>query len=343
MRLFGYLVGFWIAASLWSSLAVWMTGVAALLAAKAFGYGVPSIFWPWRTALAIAAVLSAVYAACTLARSERWILKKLGYQIVPKGVLLESKTAVKDMAIASGMPVAPAMYSTSSRAVNAFVFHALGRRPIVGVTQGFPEKLDVEQQRAVFANLMARLITGDIMVASAVCALVVPLQTWRDHRLTLGDDTKTPLFSREKLRRAAARPLGSEVLFLFAFGPAIVLLAEVLAGAFRRFQRTAAEKADAEGMLLLKDPAAMLSALEAVVVRDNAVSAAGEIYAPLFYVRTGVSTHDDEDPTWRRVARLREVLGADGLLVEDPPFPAEELPPPPPWIADTTVEVRDQT
>jgi len=65
-------------------------------------------------------------------------------------------------------------------------------------------------------------------------------------------------------------------------------------------------------MLLLKDPSAMLSALQRCVALDNVVPSAGAAYAQLFYCWTGDSTNDEEDPEWRRVARLREVLGVEG-------------------------------
>ena len=90
-------------------------------------------------------------------------------------------------------------------------------------------------------------------------------------------------------------------------------MGETVAWVYRRSQLTAAEKADAEGMLLLKDPVSMLSALEKCVRLDNTVPAAGEAYGEIFYCWTGDSTSDDTDIEWSRVARLREVLGAEGM------------------------------
>lgn len=57
----------------------------------------------------------------------------------------------------------------------------------------------------------------------------------------------------------------------------------------------------------------MLSALEKCVRFNNFVPGAGPGYTLLFYCYTGDDTDDETDPEMRRVARLREVLGAEGL------------------------------
>ena len=99
---------------------------------------------------------------------------------------------------------------------------------------------------------------------------------------------------------------------LLLFGFALAIVGELFAFWQRRGQLRTAEKADAEGMLLLKDPSAMLSALERCVRYDNVVPQSGETFGDLFYCWTGDSTNDDDDPEWERVARLREVLGVEG-------------------------------
>ena len=99
---------------------------------------------------------------------------------------------------------------------------------------------------------------------------------------------------------------------LLLFGFALAIVGELFAFWQRRGQLRAAEKADAEGMLLLKEPAVMLSALEKCVRYDNVVPRAGDTFSDLFYCWTGDSADDEDDPEWERVARLREVLGVEG-------------------------------
>ena len=110
---------------------------------------------------------------------------------------------------------------------------------------------------------------------------------------------------------------GAGIMLYIVFAIGFAIVAELIAAGHRNAQRSTAEKADAEGMLLLKDPAAMLSALRTCIELNNVVPAAGESFAELFYCWTGISTNDEDDPEWVRVARLREVLGAMGNDLDD--------------------------
>ncbi len=271
---------------------------------------------------ALGFVTAIVYEAWALLRSEGWLLRRLGAGLVPKGVHLDAKLALKDMAIASGMPVAPSLHLIDTPNVNAFVFSAPRRRPVVGVTAGLITRLSIAEQRAVFANLVARLESGDTMVSSAVASLLAPLQWYRAHRIRALDIEDKMISDALEERREDplgmknSSPLPASTLFLPVLAP-VILAGEILAALQRRSQLTAAEKADAEGMLYLKDPDAMLSALEHSIRLNNNVCAAGESFGDLFYCWTGDSTDDESDPEWRRVKRLREVLGVWGWVPED--------------------------
>lgn len=289
----------------------------------------------WLLGLAIAIG----YEVTALAQSEKRIAKSLGAELVPKGELYETKLVLKDMAIASGMPIAPALYTIPGSSTNAFVANAPGRRPILGITQGFPLKLTLDEQRAVFANLVARLKAGDVMVATAVTGLLAPLENWRDARLKEGaDDTLQVLTAGEAARygdydliiKYQAEQRGR--LSLLMFSVVFIFLGEVVAAVHRRSQRRAAEKADAEGMLLLKDPRSMLSALQRCVELDNMVLQSGPAFGELFYCWPGPATNDADDPEWQRVARLREVIGIDGWVGLEQAAPAEPLYPTPPRL-----------
>lgn len=288
---------------------------------------------PWVIGLAG----SVLYEAWALARSEKWLLKRLRASFVPKGELLPTKMALKDMAIAAGLPVAPALYTLDTTNVNAFVYKAPARRPVLGVTEGLVSRLTIAEQRAVFANLVARLASGDTMVSSAVTALLAPLQWYRSHRIR-ALDVEDELM-RRALEQRRLDPTGegnssgvSAVALALPLLVPLILAGELLAAAQRRSQLTAAEKADAEGMLLLKDPDSMVSALERCVRLDNVVTDAGQSLGDLFYCWTGDSTDDEDDPEWRRVGRLREVLGVWGWVADDEP--ATAAPPSAPRLGD---------
>lgn len=346
-RLVGYLIAFAFVTSLFVAAGV----AAAALLAELFARGgtVPSdggndiARWllsdfPWRPWY-VAVLIAIAYEVWALARSEKWLLKRLGARFVPKGELLDTKMALKDMAIAAGLPVAPALHALPTSNVNAFVFKAPGRRPVLGVTEGLLDRLDADERRAVFANLVARLVSGDTMVSSAVTSLLAPLQWYRAHRIqALEYEDRVLRAAAEERRLSGNAETSQAVPVSWLFTPLLIPLAivsELIAAAQRRSQLTAAEKADAEGMLLLKDPQSMLSALERCVRVDNVVVSAGESLGDLFYCWTGDSTDDEDDPEWRRVARLREVLGVDGWVPEEP-VPIDDVsdlvPPPAPRL-----------
>jgi Zn-dependent protease with chaperone function len=280
-----------------------------------------------------------IYEVWTVTRPERWILRRLEAKLVPKGEHLAAKMALKDMAVASGLTVAPSMHLLETPNVNAFAFKAPGRRPVLGVTSGLLERLSVDEQRAVFANLTARVISGDTLVSSVVASLLSPLNRFRDYRLTaldaedrlMSDALEARKHSSGESSRGGGLP--ASALFILVLFP-LVLAGEIVAAAQRRSHLVAAEKADAEGMLLLKDPRPMLSALERCIRLNNNVSLADETLGDLFYCWTGDSTDDECDPEWRRVARLREVLGVDGWVPDEPDASCVDdlLPPPAPRL-----------
>jgi Zn-dependent protease with chaperone function len=275
----------------------------------------------WTSVLSAAVAFG--WTAVALTRSERWLVRRLGATISPKGESLPTKMALKDMALAAGITPAPATYLLESQSVNAFVFAASRRRPIVGVTRGLVERLSVDEQRAVFANLIARLRSGDTIYATGLTALTRPLWTMRDRELRRSAEKDSAAMFSERVEERPVEEEQSMVFgWLFFVAAAFVAVTEIAAFGSRRSQLRQAEVADAEGMLLLREPKAMLSALESCIRFDNYVPTAGPAFGQLFYCWTGDSTNDEEDPEWRRVTRLREVLGIEGLVRESAPTSA---------------------
>jgi Zn-dependent protease with chaperone function len=280
--------------------------------------------------------LGAIYVTWALLRSKNWVMNALQATLVPTGEMLSTKYALKDMAIASGFEVAPALHVIETSNVNAFVFGQTGKRAVVGVTQGFVDRLSIDQQRAVFANLMARLKAGDTIWATGVTALMNPFWHVDDAMMRESHKSLTPQFDGDRSAvwmNAGARQgrsmtfsvgagssgsSGSGFLWLFGVSLAFVAVSEFVAFGHRRTHLRHAELADAEGMLLLKDPRNMLSALEKAVRCNNFVPTAGPGFAQLFFCWSGDGSTDDEnDPENRRITRLREVLGAEGM---EPPI-----------------------
>lgn len=263
-----------------------------------------------------------LWVAYAMLRSEKRLLRHLGAVLTPTGEYMRTKLALKDMAIASGFGHAPALWVIPDcTRINAFAMGRTHRGAVVGVTRGFTERLDEDEQRAVFANLMARLCNGDVRVATAVSALVGPIWRMRDADLRRDEETMSDEPSdfggfgmMNAARRQASRYVGAVLGFLlYGF---VIVVSEVLLIGHQRKSLLTAEKADAEGMLLLKDPRTMLQTLEKVLDANNTVPTAGEAYSDLFYCWAGFGYAPEDDPEYQRVARLREVLGIEGLIDE---------------------------
>lgn len=259
--------------------------------------------------LALSFVLGWAWSLNRLFRSEAQLVRRLDARIPRVGTLLPTRSVLRDMTLAAGLPVTPQLYVIETDRVNAFVLGRTPKRVRVGVTRGMIERIAPDEQRAVFANLLARVVSRDTSWATAVSALMGPIWAMRDFDLAY--DPADPR-ADDRLGDTKRRPTeDSRVGALLVYGVAVIVT-EVLSWYHREAAWAAAEKADAEGMLLLKDPAAMLRALEAVLERNNHVPSAGDAYSQLFFCWAGFGFAPEDNPETRRVARLRETLGAEG-------------------------------
>ncbi len=254
-----------------------------------------------------------------LARSERFLLKRLGARITAQGEILAVKRVLKDMTIAVGFEHSPPLYIIDVDKINAFAIGRSYASAAVGVTRGFVDKLSPDEQRAVFANLMARIWSLDTLYATAVSALMGPIWAIRDHDLKITERNWSDTQEQAHILTAGSRSGSDAYAAWFIFYGVVVVVTEVLSFWHQASAWLASEKADAEGMLLLKDPRSMLSALERVLDADNFVPCAGDAYSQLFYCWAGFGFAPEDDPEYRRVSRLREILGAEGLAQRPAP------------------------
>lgn len=270
----------------------------------------------------IGAIAAATYAARSLTHAERRLLTRFGATWVGKGERLEVKSVLHDVALAVGYEHAPPLWVIEGcDRINAFALGMDPRSAVVGVTEGFLDRLGPDDQRAVFANLMSRIRVGDTLWATAVSAVAGPIWRMRERQLRYeGDHSTVPLDMRdagEQPEQGTADAVAASAagyLPILAFLALSVIVTELLMAGHERAAMAAAEKADAEGMLLLKDPQAMLSALDKVLEANNTVPAAGEAYSMLFYCWAGFGYAPEDDPEMARLAHLREVLGAEGMM-----------------------------
>lgn len=307
--------------------------------------------WYWhdfRTALAIAfgvlLALGSLASAVQLANAEDWVRNRF------KGVVLHADAnpaftrVVEEMSIAAGLKEPPRVVVLDSLTINAYALGTARAKPTIGVTRGFLETLPAPEQRAVVAALFARIVSGDILFATALAALMGPLKLVRvspsaaaagakgcvdsgcssgcsgaDGCSGLGDvgDGCSGCLLDDLDSDGAGGCLGMIATFLMLVVIAIITYAAVVTAAWivtlwgRLLHRAAYEKADAEGMLLLKDPEPMLAALKRVVAADTSIAEGDVSYDGIFYTPTS-GTAKVERAEARRLRRLAEVLGAEG-------------------------------
>jgi Zn-dependent protease with chaperone function len=254
-----------------------------------------------------------------LSRSERFLLKRIGGRITDQGEIGPVKRVLKDMSIAVGFDHSPPLYIIEVDKVNAFAVGRSHATAAIGVTSGFVDKLTPDEQRAVFANLMARIKTLDTLYATAVSALMGPIWAMREHDLTMKEIGGSAAQKQAYIATAETRTGPDAYAAWFVIYGLVVVVTEILSWWHLESAWMASEKADAEGMLLLKDPRSMLAALERVLDADNFVPSAGDAYSQLFYCWAGFGFAPEDDPEFRRVSRLREVLGAEGLAERPSP------------------------
>ncbi len=291
------------------------------------------------TAAALALAAGSVWVAVAMLRSEKRLMGKLGAMLTPTGGYMATKLVLKDMAIAAGFEHAPPLWVIPDcERINAFAVGRTHRSALIGITQGFADKLSEADQRAVFANLMARLTNDDVRWATAVSALVGPIWRMRDADLQRDPDYLIPEDDEDRPGGKRHSGAGGRILYfvLYVF---VIIVTELLLAGHQRQTMLTAEKADAEGMLLLKDPHEMLHALATVLEADNTVPTAGEAYSGLFYCWAGFGFAPEDDPEFERLARLREVLGVEALLpgprANMPAHPEKYAGPPAPRIDRT--------
>jgi len=244
-------------------------------------------------------------------RSERSLLRRLRATLVPPGELLPAKHALKEISLAAGLEHAPPLYIVEDETINAFAVGRRRERVVIGITRGLAT-LSAPDQRAVFANLLARVLGGDVLFATAVSSVIGPVWARRDRELRSADNDVflnegSGVYAYEHRGEAEAGVAGWLLLgFVWAF------FSEVLLATHQRQTMFVAEAGDAAGMLLLKDPREALRGLETVLLADNYVRSAGEAYSSLFFCWAGCGYAPEDDPEMRRLDRLREVLGASG-------------------------------
>jgi hypothetical protein len=296
---------------------------------------------PLLIALGVLLALGAAAAAVQLANAEDWVRNRFKGTTAKKGTQPVLERIVEEMAIAAGLARPPRLVVLDTDSINAYALGTARSNAVIGVTRGLLETMPADEQRAVVATLVARIVSGDIWFATALAALMGPLKAVRESGhavghaveqgcsggcldgcsgIDVGDvDSCTGCLLDGADSESPAGCLGATATFFIVVVIAAITYAAVVASAWlvtlwgRVLHRTTYEKSDAEGMLLLKDPQPMLAALSRAIVSDTTVFEGDASYDGIFYTSTS-GRPAIERVEKRRLRRLAEVLGTEGGL-----------------------------
>lgn len=276
-------------------------------------------------------LLGGFAAAVQLSNAEDWVRNRfVGSDLDPVAHPALVR-AVEEMSLAGGLAVPPSLVVFEFVSVNACAIGTSRNCPVIGVTEGFLTDLDQDEQRAVVATLVARIARGDILVGTAMAALMGPMKAMRESRKAGGavargcadfdgcggcDGCGDGCSGADLGEAGGLVVIVAFVALVIAATWIAALAAAWLVTAFgRALHRTGYEKADAEGMLLLKDPKPMLSALRKAISSATTVADGDPSYDGIFYASTS-GTPKIEKVERRRYERLCEVLGTEGIAAE---------------------------
>lgn len=285
-------------------------------------------------ALGVLLAVGAFLAAVQLSNAEHWVRSRFSGRDLEIGEAAELVSAVQDMALAAGVTPPPRVMviDAPDDSVNALALGTTRRQPLIGVTNGLLRGLSMTEQRAVIATLTARIVAGDVMFGTALAALMGPLKAIRESRKVggravgevadagcrdpgctpgCGDGCVDSLGDSEGCGGAVGI-IAFIVLVAAITYVAVVSAAWIVTLWGRALHRTSYEKADAEGMLLLKDPAPLLSAMAKAFRSSNVVGDGDTSYDGIFFAATS-GTRRVERVEQRRYDWLRETLGTEGL------------------------------
>ena len=131
-------------------------------------------------AFAVLLVLGGIAAGVQVSNAEHWVRSRFQGRELDADAHPGLVRAVAEMSIAGGLPQPPSLLLLDVPSVNACAIGASRKRPIIGVTSGFLDRFTQGEQQAVIATLIARITRGDILVGTALAALMGPLKLLRD-------------------------------------------------------------------------------------------------------------------------------------------------------------------
>jgi len=256
----------------------------------------------------------AVWCITATRRPLKEMLPCLLARPVQKGELRTAKSALHDAVIASGIPM-PRLAIIDCTALNAFVI-TKGAGPVwIGVTRGLTEQLSHDELRAVFAHLVARVRDGSATTKTLIAMLFAATARAGKAGDAFAEGMEPDVDDR--FGAGVFKSLLGPLVFMYDVITLFLGISSafILAGYQRAASLTAAT-ADADAMMITRDPRGMLAALEKVLPADNRPGSVWDprlredVFGALFFAWPTVS--HSKDPELIRIKRMRDMLGAAG-------------------------------
>jgi hypothetical protein len=223
-----------------------------------------------------------VYVAVITRRSVLPHLISIDARQVGTGEQADTVCALRDMSIAAGISSVPRLFVVPDAvSFNAFVMGRTPELPVIVVTSALAERTGLELKRAVFANLLARFRDGGVRWTTDLFMVMAPIRT------LLAQVHVVSSRVLDEMQMVIAWLIVVFAVGLFEFlsgtlgvnvvGLGLLLLAVTLSAvcfittlyaldrSYRGAYRRLVYSADADGVMLLKDPEMAVGALKAVL------------------------------------------------------------------------------
>lgn len=249
---------------------------------------------PWVVAAAGAAgaVLAGVHVARALASPREHLLAGLGMASESASVSNEVAALLGEVAAAAGLPRVPDLrILQADDCVEALVVATSREDATIGVTRAMADLLDADELRAVLASLVARVRDGDAHAATVITAVMGPIWARRaEQERHMEEQTAATHADRTLEAEPTAAPAPPDAhdadlgrgLVRFVLGALAVVTVERLLRGRVRAALSAAERGEADGARLLRDPRVMQQAADHILRADHAIPEA-EAYSMLVF------------------------------------------------------------
>ena len=290
--------------------------ITALLAVFGFvvGFALTGYWQGGVFAIGVAVLVAGLLSAVSYYAGDSIVLTTSGAQEVSEQNAPQLMNIVREMAIASNLPM-PRVYVINDSAPNAF---ATGRDPqhaSIAVTTGLLEKLDREELQGVLGHEFSHVRNLDIRFALLVAVLVGSIALLADFflRFTFWSGVS----GRGSSRRSSNDGGGFIVLIMFVVGLILAIVAPIIARAVQlAVSRQREYLADASSVQITRNPYGLERALAKIASDQEVLEVANRATQHLYIVNpikkfearaSGLmSTHP---PLVDRVNRLRALTG----------------------------------